>query len=328
MKVCLIMPYFGKLPNYFDLWLKTCTYNPDIDFIIITDNEIKSPQNNIRVIHSTFEQLTKMVDEKIHYEVNLEAPYKLCDFKPAYGLIFQDLLEGYDFWGYCDCDLLFGDIKSFITEEIFLNHDMIQLLGHMTFIRNNNECNNMFNRDCGDINFERLSKFPIVVGFDEFGIPSIMYEEKMRIYSNPRIIADILPYHDRLIMNNRNNNYPQIFSWENGKVFRYYETDNKLCIEEIMYIHLQKRYMEFDCNLKETEYLIVPDKIIGKRKEVTTSTLYLYDKKILTRKINLYLKKRYLSIKKLYKLFKSKKLNEMILFRKYGKRTLSKIGSL
>ena len=37
-KVCVIGVYFGKLPEYFNLWLKSCEYNKDIDFLIVSDN--------------------------------------------------------------------------------------------------------------------------------------------------------------------------------------------------------------------------------------------------------------------------------------------------
>ena len=36
--VVLILPYFGKLPDIFPLFLKTAEKNPDIQFLIITDS--------------------------------------------------------------------------------------------------------------------------------------------------------------------------------------------------------------------------------------------------------------------------------------------------
>lgn len=37
-KVAIILPYFGKLPNYFQLWIKSAEMNKDFDFLIFTDN--------------------------------------------------------------------------------------------------------------------------------------------------------------------------------------------------------------------------------------------------------------------------------------------------
>ena len=54
----------------------------------------------------------------VDFEIVLNEPYDLCDFKVAYGEIFQEYLEPYDFWGFCDCDLIYGDIRHFLTEEL------------------------------------------------------------------------------------------------------------------------------------------------------------------------------------------------------------------
>ena len=41
--------------------------------------------------------------------MTIEDAYKLTDFKPAYGEIFQDYIIQYDFWGFTDIDLIYGD---------------------------------------------------------------------------------------------------------------------------------------------------------------------------------------------------------------------------
>lgn len=36
--IALVVPYFGKFPNYFNLWLKTATFQTGlIDFLLFTD---------------------------------------------------------------------------------------------------------------------------------------------------------------------------------------------------------------------------------------------------------------------------------------------------
>ena len=34
------------------------------------------------------------------------------DLRPAYGVLFEEYLDGYDFWGHCDLDVLFGRIRD------------------------------------------------------------------------------------------------------------------------------------------------------------------------------------------------------------------------
>ena len=78
MKKILIMPYFGKFNNYFYLWINSCRYNQDIDWLIITDNNINQElPNNIKVINMTFEELKKYIQQKFEFKINLNTPYKL-----------------------------------------------------------------------------------------------------------------------------------------------------------------------------------------------------------------------------------------------------------
>ena len=37
--------------------------------------------------------------------------YKLCGCKPFYGVIHKEELRGYDYWGFGDIDLIYGDLS-------------------------------------------------------------------------------------------------------------------------------------------------------------------------------------------------------------------------
>ena len=78
------------------------------------------------------------------FEISLNSPYKLCDFRPAYGDIFQEELQDYDFWGYCDTDLIFGDICKYLTTNILKEYDKIFEYGHLTIFKNNNRMRNLY----------------------------------------------------------------------------------------------------------------------------------------------------------------------------------------
>lgn len=135
--IILIHPYFGKLPNFFYFWLESCATNTTINFLIITDQDIKSDYPNIRIINSTLSEVKQKIEEYVEFTVNLNKPYKLCDFRPIYYKIFSEYLNGYDFWGYCDNDMILGDIRHFITDEILNSYDYILGMGHMHLQRLN-----------------------------------------------------------------------------------------------------------------------------------------------------------------------------------------------
>ena len=39
--IAFVIPYFGKFPNYFSLWLQSCRNNPTIDWLLFTDSNEK-----------------------------------------------------------------------------------------------------------------------------------------------------------------------------------------------------------------------------------------------------------------------------------------------
>lgn len=92
-KCCFIIPYFGKLPNYFPLFLKTCQYNTNFDWLVFTDDgtEYDYPQN-VQRVEMTFSELKQKIQSKFDFPISLSTPYKLCDYKPAYGYIFEEYL--------------------------------------------------------------------------------------------------------------------------------------------------------------------------------------------------------------------------------------------
>ena len=84
LKKILIIPYFGKFNNYFELWLKSCEYNTDFDWLIFTDDKTNYQYpENVHVHYTTFENIKDRINNLFEFEISLDSPYKLCDFKPA-----------------------------------------------------------------------------------------------------------------------------------------------------------------------------------------------------------------------------------------------------
>ena len=102
-RVIFIILYIGNYPWYFLYFLKSCTYNPDIDFKILSDADIplSVKPDNVELIPYSLEQFNEDATKALGFKINVEKAYKLCDFKPAYGYIFSDYVKNYDFWGYC-----------------------------------------------------------------------------------------------------------------------------------------------------------------------------------------------------------------------------------
>ena len=248
LKICVVGVYFGRLPNYFNLWLKSARINNTIDFVIFTNEEYEDLPENVQFVKFTIEELQKLASSKLGFEVCLERPYKCCDFKPAYGLLFEDYLKGYDYWGHCDFDLIWGDLRGFFDKYHLEQYDKFLPLGHLNLYRNTPENNRRFMLNGSRISYKTVFTHPQNYAFDETsGIYQIFKKNGFRMFDE-RIFADISKiYHRfRLAMNDKNYNY-QIFCWEDGHIYRYY-LEKEIKRDEFLYIHFKERGALFMAN--------------------------------------------------------------------------------
>lgn len=149
-KILFIIPWFGKWPWYISYFIHSAKFNPTIDFVLLSDQAltIELP-SNIRFVYYTIEAFREAATKALGFSVNIITGYKLCDFKPAYGSIFAEFIKEYDFWGYCDIDVIWGNIRSFMTDEILTEYDVISarhdyLTGCFALYKNNKYMRELF----------------------------------------------------------------------------------------------------------------------------------------------------------------------------------------
>ena len=127
MKTAFVVIWFGKWPIYLNLFLNSCRSQKDIDFIFLSDHPLPSSEisdddgmdgTNIFRHPFTVDDFYELASEKMGFDVCLKSAYKLCDFKPAWTHIAEDYLRNYRYVGYCDIDLVLGDVKKFIQPLI------------------------------------------------------------------------------------------------------------------------------------------------------------------------------------------------------------------
>lgn len=285
--IALVIPYFGKFPNYFPLFLISCKNNPSIDWLIYTDaEELYDWPENVHVRQTDFEGFKEKLQKVIQFPIVLNKPYKLCDFKPVYGEALQDDLKGYDFWGYCDCDLIFGDIRKFVTEEVLDKYKKLFTRGHLTLYHNDPETN-AFYRTQKQIDIKEVFTNPRAFAFDEWGGISECWADAGRPYYDELIFDDIRhnldglhptkeisgygsPYHDKyqekmapLYRKMKNVCY---FYNKGGGLERIWRAQRAIKREEILYVHLQKRKMEVAASLTTPDdgFIIVADAFLEK----------------------------------------------------------------
>lgn len=233
-KIALIIPYFGKWPGYLNLYLESCKSNSFIDILFVTDlPPINPAPSNIKFISLTFDQLKSRIEKEFHLHLSSMKPYKLCDFRPAYGLIFKQELEKYDFWGYGDNDLVYGNLKSFLSTEVLGQYDIIafrddHLHGPFTLYRNTEIINRLFERS--EL-IKNIFSDLMYLSFDEFGRESFHTSQKSDLseYSNDNIsiIAlraaseGIVKLYMKALSKEVIHHTKEIIVYENGSVFNY-----------------------------------------------------------------------------------------------------------
>lgn len=264
-KCIFIICWFGRLPAYFKIWLKTVQYNSKFDFLILTDDSYEnSLPNNVFLIKYSLSQFRERAKEVLNSPVSIKKAYRVCDFRPMYGLIFSEYITKYDFWGYCDLDLIFGNIASFVTNKMLSDNDAIFNAGHFTLIRNAKRTNNLFKQDGSIFSYKIVIKNDAIFAFDEFtGIQRIAQRTGLKaIYGIPFVDADS-KYKQLTSRIAKTNPQNQAFYWEKGNLYRVSLHKGKILYQNIAYIHMQKRPIK-GIEVSEESFWVTPDGYFNK----------------------------------------------------------------
>jgi len=163
LKKLFIRPYFGVLPEWMEQYNKNIIgLKPDgFDWWIITDKEFYSD----------------LIQKKLGIKPNFD--YDACkssEFGPAFGIIFEDYLKGYDFWGYTNLDVVYGNLKKFIPDTFLTCTDVFSddprdMCGPFSLCRNNKLVNNLFKEHP---NWKQIFEDKKHNAFDEKGFTDIV----------------------------------------------------------------------------------------------------------------------------------------------------------
>ena len=170
-KVAFIIPYFGKLPNFACFFFESTKHNFDFDFIFFTDIDTILETKNVFVNKMQFSEFKQLASKKMELDIHFTSAYKLCEFKPVYGKIFEDYIPEYSFWGVCDIDLILGRLTHFITDELLDKIDVYSgvsyyLSGSFFLFRNTPQLNLLYEKS---IDYKQIFENEEYRFFDECG---------------------------------------------------------------------------------------------------------------------------------------------------------------
>lgn len=262
--ISVILPYFlngtGAWPEYIDWYFASCKANETIDFFIFTDDKSISRwelTKNIHIIYMTFEECCTLIKKKLG-DVKISKPYKLCDYKPAYGVIFEDWIRDYDFWGPCDCDLLFGNIREFFPDSLLEKYDKFLVLGQFQLFKNTDKVNHYYclerplDSKYKDKTWKLISQIEAYGGWDEWeGVPQLIRENGIPVFWNLKIFSNIYQpvkfgkhLYDKILDKNVGANRPfQVWQWIDGGIYHIDMITKKRTPK--LYIHFTERKMKY-----------------------------------------------------------------------------------
>lgn len=227
-KIALINVFIGEFPWFFDYFIKSCLHNPTIDFYIFCDTSYSKPvPKNVNLLDLTLTQFNLLASSKLELEVSIENAYKLCDFKPAYGIIFSDYLTEYDFWGICDIDIIFGRIREFMTDDILTEYEVISVrpdfpTGYFMLFKNEQKINTLFTKSK---DYEMVFSSQKHFCFDEC---NFKHDYVSKGYNILEILTEIESMHHILVRENNNikvfwdfliiEGHPGNLHWDTGQL--------------------------------------------------------------------------------------------------------------
>lgn len=275
--IVLIFPYFGILPIQYKMWRSSALRNPSVDFMFFTDADVE-PANNIIVHNMQFGDFKQIVQKTFDFSIVLDRPYKLCEYKQAYGYILQDYIKGYDFWGFGDLDLVYGDIRSFLTDSI-LEYKFLLGWGHLTLLHNDEDANTYFMKQVpGYQNYKDAFTTSKITFFDEYGYKGC--SDKWRDCRSEDCWLE-WPFDnaskpkEAFHFNSMTRGWKQVvFEHLDNKLYMLRFNNGKLEKKESLYAHFQHRGFMKDNVTNYSHFLVTPNTIIDYPKHFVNLQLH------------------------------------------------------
>jgi hypothetical protein len=254
----MLMPYFGRWPEWIDLFIESCKWNPDVRWRFYTDcGEPENKADNVEYVHLGFADYKALVRERLRVPFDPSDPYKLCDLKPAYGFIHARDIAGYRFFGWGDIDLVYGRISDFYFPALRASVNALSIradmfAGHFAVVRNIAPLRHAYRRIPGYI--EALAQ-PNYCTMDEWAFGRVLRPPGPEATAARRLLARFDPCRRTLFVQRHTTvlspkgwfdgtmNYPQRWFWKHGHL-----TNDRDGDREFLCLHFMRwktdRYMQ------------------------------------------------------------------------------------
>lgn len=137
LRKLIITPYFGSFPEWMDLWLA--------DF-----NRTMRPQGYDLLLDTDLPSFKERVKKKLGVDCPIvRGSSKVWDYRGSLGVLYQEEIKDFDFYGCVDFDVVWGQINKWAGDEVLSELDVYSthnayVCGAFSLFRNSAEVNNLF----------------------------------------------------------------------------------------------------------------------------------------------------------------------------------------
>jgi hypothetical protein len=138
LRKLLIRVWLGPLPDWSPRWLAHVEHLKQYgwDFLLLNDTE----------------DFRYRCERVFGFPVDPQpGTRKPCEYDPALGELYADKIEGYDFWGHCNLDAVYGRLDKWLSDEFLSDCDIFgndpnAICGPLSVYRNTATVNALYRR--------------------------------------------------------------------------------------------------------------------------------------------------------------------------------------
>lgn len=167
LKKLFIRVWAGPLPEWYEKYIENTNSLKKYGFDFMVWNDTK--------------KLAELAKEKLGVTLELEdGSKKAGDVDPLYGIIFEDYIRGYDFWGHTGLDCVYGRLDRFVSDEYLSDCDIFgndpgSICGPFSLYRNTPKVNNLFKKYP---RWKEMIEDKKTWGFDEIQFAELVNQQK------------------------------------------------------------------------------------------------------------------------------------------------------
>jgi hypothetical protein len=236
----LLIAYFGSWPEWINLFTASCATNKNVHWRFLTDCGV--PDNcpsNVEIRTTSFDDYKNLVSERLGFSFQHASAYKASEIRPALGYIYEKEIKEFEFFGYADIDVIWGDIDRFYgplrgSYDLITTHEH-RTAGHFSIFRNTPQMRGAFLNAPG---YPEQLQQPGLTTFDEWAFakvfenasswrtgppPRSLFKEQYSTIFSPR------GWHDGT------QNWPKEWYWRDGHL-----TNDRDGAREFLYLHFMR----------------------------------------------------------------------------------------